>query len=85
MYSAIVARFKGPTEHNPSRLIVSANRLPRMVISYDKAQEATGNRDQTSGRPEQWAAQQFADKLEWTGKLIGGRLANGDYVFCFDR
>lgn len=97
MSVAIVTRFHGPTNSRGARIIASVperianrdrDRQPgepgyelhqpahwRLTISYPyelNAPEAHAS-----------AAQALADRLEWTGRLVGGALADGyAFVFC---
>lgn len=73
---AITTKYVGPTNLSGSRIIVSAQ-AGRMIVPWDHALDTDENHTR--------AAQAFADKWEWKGKLVGGALPNGRgncYVFA---
>lgn len=65
---AIVTKYVGPTNFRGSRIVVSAQ-AGRMIVPWDHSLDV----DENHAR----AAQAFADKWGWEGKLIGGALPNG--------
>lgn len=92
---AIVTRYKGPTDHRGSRILVTAEGVRARHYSYQDCENAS----RVSGRdPHQEAAERFARDLGWLvdGKLngtadgwrlVGGGLPDGRgqaFVFVFD-
>ena len=76
MRQAIHTRYVGPTNHQGSRVIVTAQ-AGRMTVPWDDGLGPDENHAK--------AAAAFADKWGWAGKWYGGASAKGDgYVFVID-
>lgn len=74
MRQAIVTKFVGPTNFRGSRIVVSAQ-AGRMIVAWDHALNTDQNRDR--------AAQAFADKWGWKGRLVGGGLPGSGNCYVF--
>ena len=75
MRQAIVTKYLGPTDHRPARIMVKAQ-AGKLFVTWDDALDVDENHDR--------AAQQFAQRLNWSGTLAGGALPDGRgncYVF----
>lgn len=71
---AIQIHYLGPTNTKGSRLKATAQAGSVTIpYPYEVNNEAAYRK----------AAEALCDKLKWAGKLGGGQLPNGDYVFTF--
>lgn len=72
-FQAIETRFHGPTDFRGSRYSARADkRIPVLFVGADHALNSTENHAA--------AAQQFAEKMGWSGKWYAGGTRDG-YVF----
>jgi len=71
---AIVTKYLSPTNTKGARIRASDEDGNKVIIPfpYELSGEAVHRK----------AAQALADRMNWSGKLIGGSLKNG-YVFVF--
>lgn len=72
---AITTKYAGPTNSRGSRIIASAD-AGRMAISWDYALGSYENHKA--------AAQKYAKKKGWKGRLHGGSVKHG-YVWVFSK
>ena len=71
---AIRTKYKGPTNSNGSRFIVTCD-AKRIVVHYDHALSVEENHVT--------AARVLRDKLGWTETMHSGRIASGEYAHVF--
>lgn len=69
---AIIVKYRGPTNHNDARWIVSCA-AKRMTVPYNYIFNLETNAA--------IAAQKLAEKLQWKADWRGGQLPNGDWVY----
>jgi len=73
---AITTRFLSPTESRGARIKASCE-AGTFTSPYDYALDGQAAHRQV--------AEELVRRLGWScGPLLGGHLANGDYVFVFD-
>lgn len=72
---AIVTKYHGPTNVRGSRIIAREEDGASVRRSYDHAYTSTENHRR--------AAEELANKLGWTGRLVQGSIKGG-YVHVFD-
>lgn len=72
MYQAIRVSYRGPTNSNSARLVVSSA-AGRKIIPWKYQWNMEMNC--------KLAAQEYAESKGWEGNWFSGVLSNGDYVF----
>lgn len=74
MRQAIVTKYHGPTNSRSARVSATAE-AGKVTLSWDHALDREDNHSA--------AALALAQKFGWDGKLAGGGLPGGGYVFVF--
>lgn len=77
---AIETRFIKQTNFKPSRIVAETCNGQRLVMSKDRAENESHETGINCEGAQQYVAQQLADKMKWTGRLIGGSTKRG---MCF--
>lgn len=72
---AITTKYYGPTDRKASRIVASDIDGNKVTMSYDSALTNEGAHERV--------AQALCNKMNWTGRLIGGGVKDG-YVFVFE-
>ena len=73
---AIQTRYLGPTSRRSSRIKAWAEGVKPLTIPYPH-EAAPGQHAHMT------AAEALCVRQDWPTDLVGGGLANHDYVFCF--
>lgn len=74
---AILTRYLPATNTKPSRIRATAEGGKPLTVGYYAAPDNTD--------PFAFAARQLADRMGWTGPLLGGGLPDGSTCWVFAR
>jgi hypothetical protein len=73
---AIQTKYLGATNFKPARIVARAEGVASVTVSYDSEFDEGENHAR--------AAKKLRDKMGWTGRMVGGGLADGNgYAFAF--
>lgn len=80
---AIITKYIGATNTMPSRVKAMASGVKPLVISWDQAENHSGNTGDTED-VHRFVAQMLCKRQDWDIELVGGGLPDSTgYAFCF--
>lgn len=87
---AIRVKWQGPTQRLPGRWVARDCDHNRVVVTrgeldaYDREVRNLCGPGSKAPSGEEMAAHKLCRKMVWTGRLHGGALGAGEYVFVFE-